>query len=371
MIHGTLGQPEDQIEPVNGSQAIDEKIRSLNFNDSHAKICQVDSLETLQKGVVVQVTGELSSNGQPMRRFLQTFVLAPQSPTNYYVRNDIFRYLDDLFIEEDDTNEPEKVEVEVQKPQQLPPAPVVVNNIQTSAVQVAAPVAVTQVPAPPQVIESPPKQINGHPEKSPIAKAEPESPREAPVAAQVVQETVAAPVVPAKISWAARVADHAAARNGPPPVAIVAPKAPEVATPTILPPKVSPGKTEGPKKTGPSTPKGKKFDREASGSVEGEVPVAVDEKKPVVFADEQQVFVGNLPLDITEDQLGQFFSKFGAIADIRINRQNSKNGTGRTPNYGFVTFEDAKVVKTVLSQKVSFYCRVFASYSNFYLSMHY
>ena len=27
-----------------------------------------------------------------MRRFVQTFVLAPQSAKKYYVRNDIFRY---------------------------------------------------------------------------------------------------------------------------------------------------------------------------------------------------------------------------------------------------------------------------------------
>jgi hypothetical protein len=38
------------------------------------------------------VSGELSNNGEPMRRFMQTFVLAPQSPKKYYVHNDIFRY---------------------------------------------------------------------------------------------------------------------------------------------------------------------------------------------------------------------------------------------------------------------------------------
>ena len=38
-----------------------------------------------------QVTGELSNNGEAMRRFMQTFVLAPQSHKKYYVHNDIFR----------------------------------------------------------------------------------------------------------------------------------------------------------------------------------------------------------------------------------------------------------------------------------------
>ncbi len=64
----------------------------LNFRDCHAKIRQVDAHSTLGSGVVVQVSGELSNNREPMRRFMQTFVLAPQSPKKYYVHNDIFRY---------------------------------------------------------------------------------------------------------------------------------------------------------------------------------------------------------------------------------------------------------------------------------------
>lgn len=82
-----------------------------------------------------------------------------------------------------------------------------------------------------------------------------------------------------------------------------------------------------------------------------------DEKKPgVVLGDDHQVFVGNLPHDITEDELRRIFSKFGVIAEVRINRTNQKSSAGRTPNYGFVTFEEVKVVKTILSQKVSDRC---------------
>jgi len=40
------------------------------------------------------VIGELSNNGQPMRKFVQSFVLAPQSAKKYYVHIDIFRYQD-------------------------------------------------------------------------------------------------------------------------------------------------------------------------------------------------------------------------------------------------------------------------------------
>lgn len=51
-----------------------------------------------------QVTGELSTGGRPMRAFVQTFVLAPESPKKYYVHNDIFRYQDDD-LSESETNE--------------------------------------------------------------------------------------------------------------------------------------------------------------------------------------------------------------------------------------------------------------------------
>jgi len=40
-------------------QAIHKKIMSLNFRDCHAKIRQVDSQSTIDKAVVVQVTGQI------------------------------------------------------------------------------------------------------------------------------------------------------------------------------------------------------------------------------------------------------------------------------------------------------------------------
>ena len=53
----------------------------------------------------IQVTGELSTAGRPMRAFVQTFILAPQSPKKYYIRNDFFRYQDDDLVSESETNE--------------------------------------------------------------------------------------------------------------------------------------------------------------------------------------------------------------------------------------------------------------------------
>ena len=86
-------------------QEIHHKITSLNFQDCRAKIRQVDSQATVGNAVVVQVSGELSNAGQPMRRFMQTFVLAPQSPKKYYVHNDVFRYQDEVFHDSDNDTE--------------------------------------------------------------------------------------------------------------------------------------------------------------------------------------------------------------------------------------------------------------------------
>lgn len=100
-VHGGLDAPNRETKPVVGQKQIHQKIQQLNFRDCHAKISQVDSQATLGDGVVVQVTGELSNSGQPMRRFTQTFVLAAQSPKKYYVHNDIFRYQDMIFSDEE------------------------------------------------------------------------------------------------------------------------------------------------------------------------------------------------------------------------------------------------------------------------------
>lgn len=51
---------------------------------------------------ILQVSGELSNAGQAMRRFTQTFVLAAQAPKQYYVHNDIFRYQDFGYPDEDE-----------------------------------------------------------------------------------------------------------------------------------------------------------------------------------------------------------------------------------------------------------------------------
>ncbi|XP_011505491.1 PREDICTED: ras GTPase-activating protein-binding protein 2 isoform X2 [Ceratosolen solmsi marchali] len=105
-VHGGFDTNREP-NPAIGQKQIHQKIQALNFQDCHAKINQVDSQSTLGNGVVVQVSGELSNNGHPMRRFTQTFVLAAQAPKKYYVHNDIFRYQDFGYGDEEEELEGE------------------------------------------------------------------------------------------------------------------------------------------------------------------------------------------------------------------------------------------------------------------------
>ena len=77
---------------VSGQAAIHNKVMRLGYDGARAEILSVDSQSSLEDGIIVQVTGSLKKNGSN-RSFVQTFFLAVQEK-GYYVRNDIFRYLD-------------------------------------------------------------------------------------------------------------------------------------------------------------------------------------------------------------------------------------------------------------------------------------
>lgn len=65
-----------------------------DYSEFKAAIKTVDSQDSLGGGVLVLVTGSLSTKLNGRRDFVQSFFLAPQEK-GYFVLNDIFRYLDD------------------------------------------------------------------------------------------------------------------------------------------------------------------------------------------------------------------------------------------------------------------------------------
>ncbi|XP_020810914.1 ras GTPase-activating protein-binding protein 1-like isoform X1 [Drosophila serrata] len=100
--NNTSSYTHGDSQPAVGKRDIYNRIQQLNFRDCQANINRVDVQATPGDGVVLQVSGELSNDGQPMRRFFQTFVLAAQSSKKYYVQNDICSYQDLGLAEEQD-----------------------------------------------------------------------------------------------------------------------------------------------------------------------------------------------------------------------------------------------------------------------------
>ncbi|CAA7396207.1 unnamed protein product [Spirodela intermedia] len=90
-----LGRPDSAgvMSSITTTQAIDEKILSLEFKDYRAEIKTVDAQESYSGGVLVLVTGYLTGKDNIKRNFTQTFFLAPQEK-GYFVLNDMFRYVE-------------------------------------------------------------------------------------------------------------------------------------------------------------------------------------------------------------------------------------------------------------------------------------
>ena len=68
------------------------------------------------------------------------------------------------------------------------------------------------------------------------------------------------------------------------------------------------------------------------------------------YPDNQQVFIGNLKISITGEELKEHFEKYGAVIEVRI-----KSSADGSANYGFVIFEDSATVRDVLGNKVSIF----------------
>merc|ERR1711953_642568 len=190
MMHGNK---DDQF-PAVGQSKILEKIKSLNFKDCHTKVAQLDAFLTIGNGICIQVAGEISNNQEPLRRFMQTFVLGPQerdgkSPqgaepgTSFYVHNDIFRYQDDIFTDDYPPAEP----VEIEKYEEDSPLPQDNGDHATQAYYNSAQTAiepVQSVPVPQSVPEPEPVPMPEPVRAEPIVQSvDPE-----PVVEEPVQE---------------------------------------------------------------------------------------------------------------------------------------------------------------------------------------
>ncbi|KAF1366098.1 hypothetical protein EJ07DRAFT_150556 [Lizonia empirigonia] len=97
------GVEEEKVNVCVGQKPINERIKELEFKDTKVRVTNVDS-QGSDANIVIQVIGEISNQGQPHKRFVQTFVLAEQT-NGYFVLNDIFRYLAEEPEEEEEEEE--------------------------------------------------------------------------------------------------------------------------------------------------------------------------------------------------------------------------------------------------------------------------
>lgn len=347
------------------------------------------------------MTGELSNNGQPMRKFLQTFVLAPQSSTKYYAKNDIFRYQDEIFADDDDYNEVEKNTDVGSEKNEVPPLKSVdreekdmredsnpnvgseyYENTNGSVHEIIGPnvekMSINNDPTDEKLTEINSTDNNFEDEtymkSEDLAERNSSSPQpqnnELKTYANMVSKNPNSNYPPfsgvsTTFTTAVKSETNSVSapytrpvESSPVPTMAVVNNSMSVSSIAGKPP----NNRDGP----PKENRGLRRDRndrqqfnrrnESREMTPGRVaPTDSDEdfRDKKQYPDENQVFVGNLPQHIIEENLRTLFAKFGNILDVRINRQNQKMGSNvKTPNYGFVTFENPDIVQQILKQKV-------------------
>uniref|UniRef100_G3PXB8 GTPase activating protein (SH3 domain) binding protein 1 n=1 Tax=Gasterosteus aculeatus aculeatus TaxID=481459 RepID=G3PXB8_GASAC len=373
-VHGGLDNNGKPVEAVYGQSEIHKRVMALSFRECHTKIRHVDAHATLNEGVVVQVMGELSNNMQPMRKFMQTFVLAPEGTVanKFYVHNDVFRYQDEVFSDSD-SEAPEESEDEVEDIEERVPSPDIAHEESASFY---APTACSEPAIPGDDEDEEEEEEEGEaaaaspepePEKAPaVVELKPETqaetnasddqkqksttPAAATPAPASAEPAPAAPEENRPFSWAS-----VTSKNLPPsgavPVSGIPPHV--VKAPPTAPPRAEvksesqtaaqrPQRDQRPREPRPGGPppvhRGPRPVREGE---QGEQ----ESRRAVRYPDAQQLFVGNVPHDVDKTELKEFFEQYGTVLELRI------NSGGKLPNFGFVVFDDSEPVQKILSNR--------------------
>uniref|UniRef100_A0A671Q8W2 Ras GTPase-activating protein-binding protein 1-like n=1 Tax=Sinocyclocheilus anshuiensis TaxID=1608454 RepID=A0A671Q8W2_9TELE len=360
-VHGGLDNSGKPIEAVYGQSEIHKKVMALSFRDCHTKIRHVDAHATLNEGVVVQVLGELSNNMQPMRKFMQTFVLAPEGTVanKFYVHNDIFRYQDEVFGDSD-SEPPEESEEDVEELERVHSPEVVQEESagyyeQPPCVEPEGPqeeVSVTPEPQPEPEAEVEPEPAAVELKPEPVS--EPEVHIEEKIQRSPPSPTPAdtAPTMPEDnrpSSWASVTSKNlppggVVPATGVPPHVVRVPSAQphvEVKAETQTTAQ-RPQRDQRPRdqRTGPSP-----ANRTARPGVREGESGEPEVRRTVRYPDSHQLFVGNVPHDVDKKELKEFFEQYGTVLELRI------NSGGKLPNFGFVVFDDAEPVQKILSNR--------------------
>jgi len=428
MMHGA----RDENAPAVGQVKIREKIKALDFKDVYAKVAQLDAFMTIGNGICIQVAGEISNNQEPLRRFMQTFVLGPQDHdgkapgTSFYVHNDIFRYQDDIFAEPELMMEPAAGDAPIEVESNYQAEEIVAEEIdETPIVQAPEPVqeiieepvvVVEEVKEPepepvaepePEVVEPVVEEVEPVVEEE-VVEEEPEPPLQKPVQVAAAASTPMAPPPQqqqqqkqqhqpqqpsAPLSWAARMrtgggaAPVLAAPVSTPQTAKDIPNGSGSTTGSAAPsepefppvqasaqsshhlngsssaPSAAAKEPQGPKETTKHESSSSSSHRsgenggapkERGYTPRGEYNSDRGPRSDRYNDDKQQIFVGGLPFNITEDDLRTVFNNYGQVKHVRITNRGHQGGS-QSAGFGFVTYHKESEARNALNNDGGIY----------------
>ncbi|KAG5394965.1 hypothetical protein IGI04_024928 [Brassica rapa subsp. trilocularis] len=269
-----LGRPglDGEMVSVKSLKAINDQIMSVDYQNSKIQILTADSQASLKSAVVTLVAGLVIGKDGERKSFTQSFFLVPHNGS-YFVLNDVFRYVSDVFVAPEATKE---VEVEESPKETVTAEP---------AKEVVEPAAKAT---------NEEKLVNGNSNLPTAAEAKP-------------QEDAGV-----KKSFAVIAAQNGAQTNA---------KASPAKPKPVEKPRVAPQAKAAPQPKAPSA--------------------KTSEQPP---AQGGSIFVANLPMDASPEQLFETFKGFGAIRRGGI---QVRSYTEQRNCFGFVAFENSESIKNV------------------------
>ncbi|KAI4326572.1 hypothetical protein MLD38_031872 [Melastoma candidum] len=294
------------MSSVTTMQAINEKIVSLNYEEYTVEIKTADAQESHEKGVIVLVTGCLTGKDHARKKFTQTFFLAPQDK-GYFVLNDVFRYVGEsepVVVSAATTVDNPAAEAVVEEPIHVPdqvtvePAASFEEEDLTNGAEVCDPSDYEG-----SVVEDATIQP-GHPATEPSPEVEEDAPKKSYASIVKVMQGLkpSPPVHDLSKKEKAGTIDNTQqyVRSTSP-----KPEAPAAEKPGVL---------GVPTPTNDSAHESSHVDKEVEG---------------------YSIYIRNLPINATVEQLEEVFKRFGSIRPNGIQVRNAKQGSC----FGFVEFE--------------------------------
>ena len=332
----------------------------MEFKDTKVRVTNVDS-QGSDANIVIQVIGEISNQGQPHKRFVQTFVLAEQT-NGYFVLNDIFRYLAEEHEEEEELPQESTVTANgVHEPaptaavsdngslnrgEELANSEENLNKVDHKVEEAAQEEASIEEAAPAAPTEQVPEETEQpQAEEAPAAVAEEASTKEseAPASEQPVESEKPKPSAPAAAQSAAKAAPVAMPAGPPKPAAprtwaSLAASAHKVATPVVAAPAAQQVPTQ-PKSaastqlaaaapTQASAPARDQSPATSQGETAGWQSVTGHKKEqsraqnqgPAPDADQKRAYIKNVYSQVEEGALRAALTKYGEIEYLDISR---------------------------------------------------